>query len=43
MGVFSRTPSGGGPAVLNLALTAQDRHLYAGPVRLMELPEINWR
>jgi len=43
VGVLSRTPAGGGPAVLNLALTAQDRHLYAGPVRLMELPEIIWR
>ena len=43
MGVLSRTPAGGGPAVLNLALTAQDRYLYVGPVRLLKLPEINWR
>jgi hypothetical protein len=43
MGVLSRTPAGGGPAVLNLALTAQDRFLYLGPVRLLELPAINWR
>jgi hypothetical protein len=43
MGVLSRSPAGGGPAVLNLALTAQDRNLYVGPVRLLRLPEINWR
>ena len=43
MGVLSRTPAGGGPAILNLALTAQDRYLYVGPVRLLKLPEINWR
>jgi hypothetical protein len=43
MGVLSRTPKGGGPAVLNLAVTAQDRYLYVGPVRLLKLPEINWR
>ena len=43
MGVLSRTPASGGPAVLNLALTAQDRFIYLGPVRLLELPAINWR
>ena len=42
LGVLSRTPAGGGPAILNLALTAQERHLYLGPVRLLKLPEINW-
>ncbi len=42
LGVLSRTPKGGGPAILNLALTAQKRHLYLGPVRLLELPEVNW-
>jgi len=42
LGVLSRTPAGGGPAILNLALTAQNRYLYLGPVRLLKLPEINW-
>jgi hypothetical protein len=42
LGVLSRAPSGGGPAILNLALTAQNRYLYLGPVRLLELPEIKW-
>lgn len=42
LGVLSRTPEGGGPAILNLALTAQNRYLYLGPVRLLKLPEIKW-
>ena len=42
LGVLSRMPEGGGPAILNLALTAQNRYLYLGPVRLLELPEIKW-
>ena len=42
MGVLSRTPTGGGPPVLNLAITAQNQNLYVGPVRLLQLPEVNW-
>lgn len=42
LGVLSRKPEGGGPATLNLALTLQDRKLYAGPVALAELPAIEW-
>jgi len=42
MGVLSRTPVVGGPPVLNLAITAQNQNLYLGPVRLLQLPEVNW-
>jgi hypothetical protein len=42
MGVLSRTPAGGGPPVLNIAITAQNQNLYVGPVRLLQLPEVNW-
>ncbi len=43
LGVLARKPEGGGPARLNLALTLQERRLYAGPVGLMEIPEVQWR
>lgn len=42
LGVLSRKPAQGGPPTLNLALTVQDRKVYAGPVALADLPEIRW-
>ena len=42
LGVLSRTPEGGGPATLNLALILHNRYLYLGPVRLLKLPKIKW-
>ncbi|MHA1597994.1 MAG: DUF2125 domain-containing protein [Alphaproteobacteria bacterium] len=43
LGVMSRRPENGGPATLNLALTLQDRKLFAGPVGLMKFAEVDWR
>jgi len=42
LGVMSRSPEGGGPASLNLALTLQQRRLYAGPVALFAWPVFGW-
>lgn len=35
-------PSATGTAELSLPLTVQDRTLHAGPVKLMEMPEVVW-
>lgn len=43
LGVLSRKPANGGAPTLNLALTVQDSRLYAGPVRLLKIPEVDWR
>jgi len=43
LGVLSRRSENGAPAHLNLALSAQGNKLYAGPIALMEIPEIDWR
>jgi hypothetical protein len=43
LGVLSRKSSNGGPAHLNLALSAQSGRLYAGPIALMEMPKVDWR
>ena len=43
LGVLSRKSLNGGPATLNLALTIQNRRLYAGPVGLLDVPRIEWR
>jgi len=43
LGVLARKPTGGGPATLNAALTLQEGRLYAGPVGLLKIPEIDWR
>jgi hypothetical protein len=43
LGVLARKPKGGGPSTLNLALTVQERKVYAGPVELTEIPKIDWR
>jgi len=42
LGVLVKKPSGGGVPSLNLALTVQNRKLYAGPVPLAQIPEIRW-
>ncbi len=42
LGMLSKQPSNGGPATISLPLTIQDRALSAGPVRLIEMPEIHW-
>ncbi len=34
---------GTGPPTLNLAITVQDRTLFAGPVALARLPAIRWK
>lgn len=43
LGVLARKPDDGGAPILNLALTLQDRRMYAGPVALLQVPEIVWR
>ena len=42
LGVLARNTGDGGPPVLNLAVTVQDRKFYVGPVVLAEVPEIHW-
>ncbi len=42
LGALAKTPAGGGPQTLNLAITVQDRTLFAGPVPLARLPAIDW-
>jgi hypothetical protein len=42
LGILARTPQGGGPAEINLAVTAQNRKLYTGPLPLMTLPDVAW-
>jgi len=42
LGILARTPQGGGPAEINLAVTAQNRKLYTGPLPLMALPDVMW-
>ncbi|MBT3306442.1 MAG: DUF2125 domain-containing protein [Alphaproteobacteria bacterium] len=43
LGVMSRRSDNGGPPILNLALTLQDRQLFAGPVGLMKFDEVDWK
>ena len=42
LGALARRPAGGGPRALSLPLSVQDRKLSAGPVPLMDIPEIRW-
>ena len=42
LGALARKTEGGGPSTLNLAITIQDRKIYAGPVALADLPAIPW-
>ncbi len=43
LGALARTPKGGGPPTLNLAITVQNRTLFAGPVPLARLPAVDWK
>ncbi len=42
LGMLAKQPKNGGPSTISLPLTIQDRALYAGPVRLIELPQLEW-
>ena len=42
LGALARRPRDGGPASLNLAITLQNRKVFAGPVSLLDLPAIDW-
>ncbi|MEE1562148.1 MAG: DUF2125 domain-containing protein, partial [Alphaproteobacteria bacterium] len=42
LGALARRPKDGGPASLNLAITLQNRTVFAGPVSLLKLPAIDW-
>ena len=42
LGALARRPKDGGPASLNLAITLQNRKVFAGPVSLLKLPAIDW-
>jgi hypothetical protein len=41
-GAFARPPAGGGPPEVQLPLTIQDGHLYAGPIKLARLHPFDW-
>jgi hypothetical protein len=42
LGVLARKSDDGGSPILSLAVTVQDRKVYAGPVALAEVPEVRW-
>lgn len=42
LGILAKPPAAGGAPELSLPLTVQDRKLFAGPVMLMETPEVRW-
>lgn len=42
LGMLAKPSKNGGPASIGLALTLQDGALYAGPVRLIAIPKIDW-
>jgi len=42
LGMLAKHPGNGGPATISLPLTVQDRALFAGPVRLIEIPQLKW-
>lgn len=43
LGVLSKQPASGGPAVLELPLTVQDGIFYAGPAAITKVPELPWK
>jgi hypothetical protein len=43
LGAMSQRSEDGAASELNVPLTVQDRRLFAGPVTVLELPEIEWR
>jgi len=42
LGMLSKPSENGGPASISLPLTLQERGLYAGPVRLINIPQLHW-
>ena len=42
LGMLAKHPDTGGPPSISLPLTIQDGTFFAGPVRLLEMPKINW-
>mgnify|MGYP003624250509 CR=1 FL=1 len=42
LGAIAKVPNGGGPKMIEVPLTAQDRYLSVGPVQLLRLPRIVW-
>ena len=40
LSLLAKSPAEGGPPVLTLPLTAQDGHLYAGPLKILDLDPI---
>lgn len=42
LALVARPPAGGGPPVVEIPLTLQDRTLYAGPLPLAVVPEVRW-
>lgn len=42
LGMLMKHPKNGGPPTISLPLTIQDQALFAGPVRLINLPKQNW-
>ena len=43
LSLLAKVPSEGGEPELDIALTLQDRKVYAGPVIVMEIPLLTWR
>jgi len=43
LGALAKQPEWGGPAVLELSLSIQNRRLYTGPVPLLELGRLRWQ
>ncbi len=42
LGVLAKSPPGGGPKVVSLPLSVQDRRLSVGPIPLLTLKRIRW-
>lgn len=42
LGMLAKYPGNGGPATISVALTLQERALFVGPVRLIEIPQLKW-
>lgn len=42
LSLLAKTPPEGGPPVLTVPVTAQDGHLYAGPIKIFEFPPLRF-
>lgn len=42
LGALARTPNGGGRPEIEVPVTLQDRWLYVGPIKLLQVPIIRW-